>query len=74
MISHPLALQEADQEMRLMARPNLGRRLGNGRSTVDTVFHHVLDALGDVKETLLETLALGEHVTSGGVHGLAKCM
>jgi hypothetical protein len=41
---------------------------------VDTVFHRVLDALGDVKETLLETLTLGEHVTSGGVRGLAKCL
>jgi hypothetical protein len=72
MISHPLAIREANQETKLVAQLNLGRCQGNGRSTVDTVFHRVPNTLRDVKEALLEALVLSELVTGGGVRGLAK--
>jgi hypothetical protein len=39
---------------------------------VDTIFHHIPNALGNVKKALLETLAPGTHVTNGGVYGLAE--
>jgi hypothetical protein len=36
---------------------------------VDTILHHDPDALRDIEEVLLKTLALGAHITSGSVHG-----
>jgi hypothetical protein len=72
MIGRPLTFWEADQEAELVARPDLSRRLGNGRSTMDTIFHRVPNALKNVKEVLLETLATSAHITGGSAHGLAE--
>jgi hypothetical protein len=39
---------------------------------MDTIFHRVPDALRNIKEALLETLATSTHITGGGVRGLAE--
>jgi hypothetical protein len=72
MIVHPLVLQKVNQVAELVARPDLGCRQGDGRSTVDTVLHRVPDALGDVEEMLLKMPALGTHATGGSVRSLTK--
>jgi hypothetical protein len=55
-----------------VARPDLSCSQGNGCPTVDAVLHHTPNALGDVEEALLETLALGTHVDRGCVRGLVE--
>jgi hypothetical protein len=39
---------------------------------VDTIFHRVPNALGNIEKALLETLAPRTHVTNGGVRGLVE--
>jgi hypothetical protein len=74
LINSPLAFREADQEAELVARLDLSRRQGDDRSVVDTIFHRILDVLGNIEEVLLEMLTPSVHVTGGGVRGLAECL
>jgi hypothetical protein len=55
-----------------MARPDLGRRQGNGRSAVDATLHRIPDTLGYVEEVFITTSAPGTHIAGSGVHGLTK--